>query len=57
MKNEKLSAGDSSNEKKGYNEKNPGQPEAAFPPDSLTVSAKKNVKSNTADKKKKEDEN
>jgi hypothetical protein len=43
--------------KKGYNEKNPGQPQGAFPPASGTLTpGKKDNKSNAADKKKKEDQ-
>ena len=43
--------------KKGYNEKNPGQPHGAFPPASDEHTPKKDEpKSNTADKKKKEDQ-
>ena len=42
--------------KKGYNEKNPGQPQGAFPPASrVDETGKKEPKSNAADKKKKED--
>ena len=42
--------------KKGYNEKNPGQPEGAFPPASANHKPdKKEIRSNTADKKAKED--
>ncbi|MFT3936460.1 MAG: hypothetical protein QM726_22725 [Chitinophagaceae bacterium] len=44
--------------KKGYNEKNPGQPQGAFPPDAASQRPKtKDLKSNTADKKSKEDNN
>jgi len=42
--------------KKGYNEKNPGQPQGAFPPASDRQQRKDNIKSNTADKKAKEEE-
>lgn len=43
--------------KKGYNEKNPGQPHGAFPPASNEHNPKKEeTKSNTADKKQKEDQ-
>jgi hypothetical protein len=41
--------------KKGYNEKNPGQPQGAFPPASDDQKPKAPIKSNTADKKGKED--
>ena len=41
--------------KKGYNEKNPGQPQGAFPPASDDQPPKEPVKSNKADKKAKED--
>jgi len=41
--------------KKGYNEKNPGQSRGAFPPASNDQSPKDSGKSNTADKKQKED--
>jgi len=41
--------------KKGYNEKNPGQPEGAFPPGNHKTK-KQDIKSNAADKKAKEDE-
>ena len=44
--------------KKGYNEKNPGQPQGAFPPDSATHQLKKGeTKSNAAAKKAKENQN
>lgn len=43
---------------KGYNEKNPGQPQGAFPPDSDKQPAKRETtKSTAADKKNKEDQN
>jgi len=46
----------STSTKKGYNEKNPGQPEGAFPPAAANHKPdKKEIKSNTADKKAKED--
>jgi len=42
--------------KKGYNEKNPGQSQGAFPPDAASQRPKtKEIKSNAADKKVKED--
>ena len=41
--------------KRGYNEKNPGQPEGAFPPDAASERPHKDLKSNAADKKDKED--
>ena len=41
--------------KKGYNEKNPGQSQGAFPPASHAQPPKDSPKSNTADKKEKED--
>ena len=40
---------------KGYNEKNPGQPQGAFPPASDDQKPKSPIKSNTAAKKQKED--
>jgi len=43
--------------KKGYNEKNPAQPEGPFAPASDSSQPTEEVKSNTADKKKKQDEN
>jgi hypothetical protein len=42
--------------KKGYNEKNPGQRQGAFQPDSAHEGPAEEVKSNAADKKAKEDE-
>ena len=43
--------------KKGYNEKNPGEPQGAFPPASKDHDpVKEDIKSNTADKKRKEDQ-
>jgi hypothetical protein len=42
--------------KKGYNEKNPGQRQGAFQPDSADEKPAQQVKSNAADKKAKEDE-
>ena len=41
--------------KKGYNEKNPGQPQGAFPPASDEQQPKDPIKSNKADKKTKEE--
>lgn len=41
--------------KKGYNEKNPGQPQGAFPPAADGQQLKIPVKSTVADKKAKED--
>lgn len=41
--------------KKGYNEKNPGQPQGAFPPASDAHRPKDPIKSNSADKKSKEE--
>jgi hypothetical protein len=49
---------DNSATKRGYNEKNPGQSQGAFPPASAKHQADKNeIKSNAADKKAKEDQN
>ena len=43
--------------KKGYNEKNPAEPQGAFPPASADHKARKeDTKSNAADKKKKEEQ-
>jgi len=56
MKKTHLSPKNIASTKKGYNEKNPGQPEGAFPPASANHKPdKKEIKSNTADKKAKED--
>lgn len=44
-------------EKKGYNEQNPGESHGAFHPDAHEQSPKSDTKSNTADKKKKEESN
>jgi hypothetical protein len=58
MKKAKPSQEKNSTVKKGYNEKNPGQPEGAFLPASHAQQPTKNTtKSNTADKKEKEDQN
>jgi len=54
MKKQSAGRGDSS-AKKGYNEKNPGQSQGAFPPASHDQSRKGSNKSNAADKKQKED--
>jgi len=43
--------------KKGYNEKNPGESQGAFRPDAHQQPGKRDTKSNTADKKKKQDSN
>jgi hypothetical protein len=57
MKKTNLSPKDNAVTKKGYNEKNPGQPQGAFPPASGNYKpGKKEIKSNTAGKKAKEDE-
>ena len=53
MKKEPLAPKDNDT-KKGYNEKNPGQPQGAFPPASDEQQPKDPVKSNKADKKAKE---
>ncbi|MEO5683962.1 MAG: hypothetical protein ABIQ88_15075 [Chitinophagaceae bacterium] len=43
--------------KKGYNEKNPGQPQGAFPPESHEKnSVNPDIKSNAAEKKAKEED-
>ena len=56
MKKTTSSPKDKDNTKKGYNEKNPGEPQGAFPPASDThKSEKEEPKSNAADKKKKEE--
>jgi hypothetical protein len=44
-------------DKMGYNEKNPGQSQGAFPPDANAQQRKSGIKSNAADKKQKEDQN
>jgi len=46
---------DKTTTKKGYNEKNPGQPGGAFPPAAADEKPQHDRKSNTADKKSKED--
>lgn len=57
MKKQTASPKPADSTKKGYNEKNPGQPEGAFPPASHSHPPKKqDTKSNAADKKAKEDE-
>ena len=57
MKKTHTSPGESTETKKGYNEKNPGEPGGAFPPASGNQKPKKEeIKSNAADKKTKEDE-
>jgi hypothetical protein len=57
MKKTKHTPESTSSTKKGYNEKNPGQPQGAFPPASNKQNTQKEkAKSNTADKKQKEDQ-
>lgn len=56
MKNEKTTDNKDSKAKKGYNEKTPAQPEGAFPPAAAHEERKTSIKSNTADKKAKEDQ-
>ncbi len=57
MKKIHLPAQNISEPKKGYNEKNPGQPDGSFPPDSAEhTPAKNKIKSAAADKKAKEDQ-
>jgi hypothetical protein len=56
MKKTYTSSKESTDTKKGYNEKNPGEPQGAFPPASGKHKPKKeDIKSNAADKKAKED--
>jgi hypothetical protein len=55
MKKQPSEAINSNKVKKGYNEKNPGQSQGAFPPASDHQSKKDNNRSNTVDKKAKED--
>lgn len=56
MKKADLSGKTNKSTKNGYNEKNPAQPEGAFPPASGMQHPKRAaLKSNTADKKSKED--
>jgi len=54
MKKRRSSPGNSAGTKKGYNEHNPGQPHGAFPPASNDQEPTEKIKSNTADKKEKE---
>lgn len=54
MKKRYSTSGDSVT-KKGYNEKNPGQPQGAFPPDAAQDRPGNHIKSTKADKKAKED--
>ena len=42
--------------KRGYNEKNPGQAQGAFPPSAASQQPAADAKSNAADKKVKQDE-
>lgn len=56
MKKSPIVTTDNKNDKKGYNEHNPGQPQGAFPPASAKQQPSNDkIKSNTADKKAKED--
>jgi len=56
MKKNHTSPRESAETKKGYNEKNPGESQGAFPPASGKHKPKKeDIKSNAADKKAKED--
>ena len=57
MKKQTTKPASAADTKKGYNEKNPGQPEGAFPPaNHQHRPLKEEPKSNAADKKAKEDQ-
>ena len=56
MKKKYTSSTENTGTKRGYNEKNPGESQGAFPPDSHKHKPRKeDIKSNAADKKAKED--
>jgi hypothetical protein len=57
MKKTHLPSKKTGTDKMGYNEKNPGQSQGAFPPDANAQQRKSGTKSNAADKKQKEDQN
>ena len=57
MKKEEITSTNDSKPKKGYNEKNPGESQGAFHPDAHQQAPKSDTKSNTADKKRKQDSN